>query len=159
MAGAISDVVSLDVRCKWPNDLLVGGAKVGGILAESELDGTAVKHVVVGVGVNLEPPDDVAMAAGIGEVDEVELVTNFLRGLGMLLSAGPTVILDGWRARADTLGRRVEATTVEGSVVRGVATDVDPTGALEIDTKARGAVRVAFGDVRHLEPISGGPAL
>lgn len=149
MANAASEAAGLDVRCKWPNDLLLDGAKVGGILAESELDGAAVRHVVVGVGVNLEPPEDVAGAAGIGDVDEEMLVTAFLRSLASLIGGEPNEILDSWRARAYTLGRRVEATTTEGTVVRGVAADVDATGALLVDTDA-GRVRVAFGDVHHL---------
>jgi BirA family biotin operon repressor/biotin-[acetyl-CoA-carboxylase] ligase len=150
MADAVSEVAGVDVRCKWPNDLLLHGAKVGGVLAESELDGATARHVVVGVGVNLEPPDDVAGAAGIGDVDEENLVTAFLRRLHSLLAGDPARILDAWRARADTLGRRVDATTVDGTVVRGIATDVDPTGALAIDVRGHGIARVAFGDVHHL---------
>lgn len=149
MAEAVSRTAGVAVRCKWPNDLLVGDAKVGGILAESELDGGSVRFVVVGVGVNLEPPEDVPGAAGIGEVDEVGLVSNFLRGLDALLAAQPAAILEGWRARADTLGRRVEATTVEGTVVRGVAADVDADGALLVETDG-GRARIAFGDVAHV---------
>jgi len=149
MADAVSRVAGLDARCKWPNDLLVDGAKIGGVLAESELDGPAVRHVVAGLGVNLEPPDDVAGAAGIGGVDEETLVTTFLRTLASLLEGGSHGILDAWRARADTLGRHVEATTVDGTVVLGVAADVDADGALLVDADG-GRVRVAFGDVAHV---------
>jgi BirA family biotin operon repressor/biotin-[acetyl-CoA-carboxylase] ligase len=151
VAAAATDVAGLAVRCKWPNDLLVGGAKVGGILAESELVGRAVRHVVVGVGVNLRPPDGVAGAAGIGAVDPEALVSAFLRRLASLLAAEPEAIVDAWRASADTLGRRVEATIADGSVVRGEAADVDATGALLIDGDAdAGRVRVASAEVTHL---------
>jgi BirA family biotin operon repressor/biotin-[acetyl-CoA-carboxylase] ligase len=148
MADAISRVAGLDARCKWPNDLLVDGAKVGGVLAESELDGPEVRHVVAGVGVNIEPPDEVARAAGIGDVDEELLVSTFLRTLASLLE-GESGILDAWRARADTLGRHVEATTVDGAVVRGVAADLDADGALLVEADG-GRARVAFGDVAHV---------
>ena len=149
MADAVSSVAGLDARCKWPNDLLVDGAKVGGVLAESELDGSVVRHVVTGVGVNLDPPDGVAGAAGIGDVDEEVLVSTFLRTLTSLLEGASPRILDTWRARADTLGRRVEAMTVDGTIVRGVAADVDGDGALLVDTHG-GRARVAFGDVAHV---------
>jgi BirA family biotin operon repressor/biotin-[acetyl-CoA-carboxylase] ligase len=150
IAEATSRAAALDVRCKWPNDLLVHGDKVGGILAESELHGTAVRHVVVGVGLNLEPPDDVAGAAGIGDVDEQRLLTAFLRRLASLLEGRPGSILEAWRAVADTLGRQVEGTTVGGVVAHGVAADVDVDGALLVDTDA-GRVRIAFGEVAHLD--------
>jgi BirA family biotin operon repressor/biotin-[acetyl-CoA-carboxylase] ligase len=149
MANAITEVVALDVRCKWPNDLLVAGAKVGGILAQSYVDDGAVRHVVVGVGVNLEPPEGLAEAAGIGDADEERLVTTFLRRLASLLGGATDGIVDAWRLRSDTIGRRVEATTVGGTVVRGRAADVDPGGSLLVDADA-GRVRVAFGDVAHL---------
>ena len=54
MAAAIRDVAGVDVRCKWPNDLLVGDAKVGGILVESSVVDGRLAHAVVGIGVNLE---------------------------------------------------------------------------------------------------------
>jgi BirA family transcriptional regulator, biotin operon repressor / biotin---[acetyl-CoA-carboxylase] ligase len=151
MAEAIAGTAGLDAHCKWPNDLLVGEAKVGGILAESDVEGGTVRHVVLGVGVNLDPPAGVPDAAGIGADDEERLVTAFVGRMAALLGDEPAAIVEAWRARADTLGRRVEATTVEGVVVRGVAADVDPTGALLVDGDAdAGRVRVAFGDVTHL---------
>jgi BirA family biotin operon repressor/biotin-[acetyl-CoA-carboxylase] ligase len=151
MAGAIGDAANVEVRCKWPNDLLLDGAKVGGILAEAELHGDVVRHVVVGVGVNLRAPDGVAGAAGIGDVDEEVLVARFVGRLASLLAGAPDALLDEWRRRSDTLGRRVDATTVDGGVVRGGAADVDATGALLVDGDAdAGRVRVAFGDVIHL---------
>jgi BirA family biotin operon repressor/biotin-[acetyl-CoA-carboxylase] ligase len=83
-------------------------------------------------------------------VDAEALVASFLRRLASLLAGGPEAIVDGWRLRSDTLGRPVEATTIAGTVVRGLARDVDATGALVVDAGDRTPVRVAFGDVRHL---------
>jgi BirA family biotin operon repressor/biotin-[acetyl-CoA-carboxylase] ligase len=151
MADAIAWVAGLRVSCKWPNDLIVNGGKVGGILAASDVDREGVRHVVLGAGVNLEPPDGVPEAAGIGQINEERLVTEFIGRLATLVDGEPTAIVEAWRDRSDTLGRRVEATTGEGVVVRGVAADVDPTGALLVDGDAdAGRVRVAFGDVTHL---------
>ena len=55
MAVADPRASGRDVRCKWPNDLLVGDSKVGGILGEVVVT-TGIGHVVVGIGVNLDPP-------------------------------------------------------------------------------------------------------
>lgn len=154
MAGEAVALSGLAVRCKWPNDLVVEGAKVGGILGSSEVVDGRVRHVVVGAGINLEAPDGVPGAGAIGDVDDEELLTGYLRRLHALVAGPSEAIVDGWRAASDTLGRRVEATTIGGDAVRGVAADLDDTGALLVDTDA-GRVRVAFGDVRHLraEPV------
>jgi BirA family biotin operon repressor/biotin-[acetyl-CoA-carboxylase] ligase len=150
MAEAASEVSSLDVRCKWPNDLLVADAKVGGILAESEIAEDRVRHVVIGVGVNLEAPEAVPGAGAIGGVDEEELLSAYLIRFRGTLEGPSSEILDRWRAVSATVGRRVEATTVDGDVVRGIAADVDDTGALLLDS-ATGLVRIAFGAVTHLD--------
>jgi BirA family biotin operon repressor/biotin-[acetyl-CoA-carboxylase] ligase len=149
MADAATELSGLGVRCTWPNDLQVDGAKVGGILAESEVEGEAVRYVVVGIGVNLAAPADVPGAGALGDLDAEALVAAFLHRLASLLDDTDEIV-DAWRAVSGTLGRNVEATTHDGTVVRGVARDVDETGALWVDAGDRAPVRVAFGDVRHL---------
>jgi BirA family biotin operon repressor/biotin-[acetyl-CoA-carboxylase] ligase len=148
MAEALSAIAGLDVRCTWPNDLFLGDSKVGGVLAESEVAGSLVRHVVVGVGVNIDAPDGVPGAGGIGEVDVEDLLGSYLLSLGELMSDLEEIRFR-WSAVSRSLGRRVEATTVGGDAVRGVAADLDDTGALLVDTDA-GRVRVAFGEVHHL---------
>ena len=148
MAEAARALSGLDVRCAWPNDLFVDDSKVGGVLAESEVVEGIVRHVVVGVGVNLDAPAGVPSAGGIGDVDAEDLLRSYLSSLGRLTTA-PGEIAVRWTAVSRTLGRRVEATTVGGDAVRGVAADLDETGALLIDADV-GRVRVAFGDVHHL---------
>jgi BirA family biotin operon repressor/biotin-[acetyl-CoA-carboxylase] ligase len=154
MAEVASEVSGLDVRCKWPNDLLVADAKVGGILAESEVAEGRVRHVVVGVGVNLEAPEDVAGAGALGPVDAEKLLTVFLRRFRELLNGHPSEIGARWRAISDTLGRHVQATTTRGELISGLAVDIDEDGALQLDTDA-GRGRVAFGDIEHLETPPG----
>jgi BirA family biotin operon repressor/biotin-[acetyl-CoA-carboxylase] ligase len=66
MANAIRATTGRRVTCKWPNDLILHDAKVGGVLLESSVADEAVRYVVVGMGVNLEPPHDVPGAGGIG---------------------------------------------------------------------------------------------
>jgi BirA family transcriptional regulator, biotin operon repressor / biotin---[acetyl-CoA-carboxylase] ligase len=154
MAEACRSAAAAEVRCKWPNDLILDGAKLAGILAESSIAAGGVEHVVVGIGLNLRPPAPVPGAAVLGaEVDAVELLGAFLRrfregygaaGDGLTQSAVPR-----WRAVAATLGSDVEVVTADGRSVRGAAVDVDDRGGLIVRT-SEGPVTVAFGDARHL---------
>jgi BirA family biotin operon repressor/biotin-[acetyl-CoA-carboxylase] ligase len=153
MAEAASEASGAEIRCKWPNDLLAGAEKVGGILGEGSVSSGGIDHVVVGVGVNLDVPAGVPGAGGIGAVDEEMMLGDFLRRLRSLMDGDAAAIVDRWRAVSATLGRRVEATTVSGGVARGIAVDLDETGALVVETDA-GRVRVAFGEIEHLETPS-----
>ena len=154
MAEAASEVSGLEVRCKWPNDLMTDEAKVGGILGEAEVTAGRIGHVVLGIGVNLAAPEDVEGAGAIGDVDEEAVLRGFLRRFRSLLEGPADEILRSWRAISATLGRRVEATTVGGDSVQGIAADLDETGALLIETDA-GRRRVAFGEVHHLDVDQG----
>ncbi|MGI8617147.1 MAG: biotin--[acetyl-CoA-carboxylase] ligase [Actinomycetota bacterium] len=149
MAEAASEASGRAVRCKWPNDLMVGESKVGGILGEAEINDGRIAHVVLGIGVNLVPPDDVPGADAIGNVDEEALLAAFLQRFRSIIEGPAEEILARWRAVSATLGRRVEAIAVGGDTARGVAADVDDTGALLIET-GEGPVRVAFGEIHHL---------
>ncbi len=149
MAEAIAEVAGVEIGCKWPNDLVAGDAKVGGILGEAQVSAEAIAHVVVGIGVNVDVPDGVPGAGAIGTVDQETLLASFLRRCSSMLGGSADEIVPRWRAVSRTLGRRVEATTVDGDVARGVAVDIDDTGALLIDTEV-GPARVAFGDIEHL---------
>jgi BirA family biotin operon repressor/biotin-[acetyl-CoA-carboxylase] ligase len=151
MAEAASGASGKAVRCKWPNDLLVGESKVGGILGEAEIIEGRIRHVVVGVGVNLDAPEGVEGAGAIGDVEDEALLTGFLKRFRSMIEGSLEEIPDRWRAVSHTLGRTIEGTTVDGSSVRGIAADLDDTGALLIDTEEPGGrVRVAFGEIQHL---------
>ncbi len=149
MAEAASELSGREIRCKWPNDLMAGESKVGGILGEVAVEAGRIAHVVVGIGVNLDVPEDVPGAGALGDVDAEALLTSFLTRFRSMIDGPPEEILGRWRAVSGTLGRRVEATTVGGDTASGVAADLDGTGALLVDT-GEGIVRVAFGEVRHL---------
>jgi BirA family transcriptional regulator, biotin operon repressor / biotin---[acetyl-CoA-carboxylase] ligase len=149
MTEAIERVAHLEVRCKWPNDLMLDGAKVGGILVESSVGEGAALFAVVGVGVNLEPPSHVAGAAGLGDVEPVALLSEFLRRFHRGYAGLPADVVERWSAVSATLGREVEATRVDASRIRGRAIAVDERGALVIET-TEGSVTVASGEVEHL---------
>lgn len=153
MARAIRDVTGARVACKWPNDLLLHERKVGGVLLESAVAHGRPAHVVVGIGVNATAPAGVEGAAGIGEVDLRELLGTFLERFARVYDAGEPSwgerIRGEWLTVSATIGQLVEATTTDGSVVRGRATGIDDFGGLRLSVDT-GEVLVAFGEIQHL---------
>lgn len=124
------------VRLKWPNDLLLGGAKVGGILVES----TPTK-AICGIGINLTwAPQGAAQLN-----QDRDLLLGRLRiELERWASASPQNVLASWRDLSDTLGRRVRV-ELAGKVIEGLAEDIGPGGELIVD-----GAPVTFGSVTHL---------
>jgi BirA family biotin operon repressor/biotin-[acetyl-CoA-carboxylase] ligase len=151
--------IGVEARIKWPNDILVGGRKICGILAESG-GRPPDNFVVLGVGVNanvdpqvLEAPQDriTTLRSELGrDVDLLGLLEAVLTSLdselGRLRDFG--AVLDDWRALDCTLGRRVRVRRF-GGIVQGTAVDLGVGGELLIRTD-RGAVEVFEGDVEHL---------
>jgi BirA family biotin operon repressor/biotin-[acetyl-CoA-carboxylase] ligase len=139
------------VRCEWPNDLVRPDGKVGGILVEAVVEAGAIRHAVVGVGVNLDRPPDEPRAGGLGRVDPASLLTAFLEGFASRYRLPPgafePAVTDAWRAVSSTLGRAVGVERLDGTAVRGMAVDVDPRGALVVRTD-RGEVAITSGEVR-----------
>jgi BirA family biotin operon repressor/biotin-[acetyl-CoA-carboxylase] ligase len=149
-------------RLKWPNDLLLDGRKVAGILCETSSSGGRVEHLIVGIGVNLHArafPDELsaiatslALASG-GEVDRgrfAALLCERLEGwLDRFFDAGAPPIVDGWKRFADFFGRRVRVTAA-GGALEGVAEELAPDGALLLRTDAGKLVRVIAGELAPL---------
>lgn len=125
------------VRLKWPNDLLLNGAKVGGILVEVTPRATAI----CGIGINLTwaPPG----AATLNQ-DRDALLERLRVELDRWANADLEDILTLWRALSDTLGRRVRVDQGE-HVIEGTAEDIGPGGELIVD-----GIPVTFGSVTHL---------
>jgi BirA family biotin operon repressor/biotin-[acetyl-CoA-carboxylase] ligase len=150
---------------KWPNDVLVGGRKCGGILTEVVAPADGGAEVVIGVGVNVDwrgaPRDrvwtSVGEEAGEGaDVDRWEVLADLLaaldRRLDTLVDGG--ALLDEYRRACVTLGRRVQVTLPHGVLV-GVARDVDADGALLLRTGSSAAVlRVSSADVEHVRDVT-----
>ncbi len=124
------------VRLKWPNDLLLNGAKVGGILVEV-LPATAI----CGIGINLTwaPPGGAKL-----NQDRDVLLDRLRVELDRWASADVEDVLSTWRALSDTLGRRVRVDQGE-HVIEGKAEDIGRGGELIVD-----GTPVAFGSVTHL---------
>lgn len=138
LAGvAAAEACGGGVRLKWPNDLLLHGAKVGGILVEA-----MAAKAICGIGINLTwAPDGAAMLNRSRD----QLLDTLRVELERWSSADADAVLARWRELSDTLGRRVRIETAGELVVEGVAQDIGPGGELIVDGKP-----VAFGSVIHL---------
>jgi BirA family biotin operon repressor/biotin-[acetyl-CoA-carboxylase] ligase len=159
---------------KWPNDVLapsLDGRKLAGILSESVVTGDSNRGgggaggivVVPGMGMNLRwnrpPPAEIAQRAATVEellgvpVERERLLHLYLRSLEFWLrvveSGGPGRLLDGYRQRCVTLGRRVRFET-SASVEVGVAVDVSDTGTLILEREDGSRVELNAGDAHHL---------
>ncbi|MGQ9754158.1 MAG: biotin--[acetyl-CoA-carboxylase] ligase [Thermaceae bacterium] len=131
---------------KWPNDLLSpDGRKMAGILLEAEVQGEEVAFALLGVGINvLSAPPGAAALSEWGLKSRREVLERFLERFFALyppLLSDPEALLERWRERNLTLGRRVRVETLKGPV-EGVAEDVLPDGSLLV-----GGVKVGAGDV------------
>lgn len=162
-AAACSTCCRLDVRCKWPNDLVSNGRKIGGILTEGKVVDGRLSHIVIGLGLNVRhgmrdlPPElrdeATSMAIEGGELAEEALLVEYLVRLRQLHELPPgdfaAFVLRAYRERCETIGRRVRARTTAGHLVEGTATALGPAGELLVEGP-RGLESVAFGEVQHL---------
>ena len=154
-ALAVSDIVPAgrDVRVKWPNDVMVDGGKVAGILLESSIgQGGAVEHVVAGIGVNVGFAPQVAEmrypgAALGGSVEEaLERLTRALcRRLEEWRREGFAAVRAAWLDRAGPLGIEVDVRLGE-ELVRGRFAGLDREGALLLETPA-GPRKIVSGEL------------
>lgn len=160
LTDAVSATTGIEPGLKWPNDILVGSGKLGGILAEVA---SPAPVIVVGLGLNVtltadEAPDPRAtslLMLGSTMLDRTALLGSILAELSARIdrwrAAGgtdPGLVAD-YRARSVTLGRRVRALLPGDREIIGTATDLDEFGQLHIDTGAQ-TVAVSAGDITHL---------
>ena len=153
MAEAVGSRAGVRAGCKWPNDVMVGSDKVGGILAEAAVEGVQLRHVVLGIGMNVGVAPDVDGAASVPGVDAAGLLEEFLTRLHGSYrphdEGFDASVLAAWRRTSVTLGQRVRATDARGHDVAGVAVDVDERGGLIVERPDGARSTVAFGDVDH----------
>jgi BirA family biotin operon repressor/biotin-[acetyl-CoA-carboxylase] ligase len=154
---ALISVGRVEATLKWPNDVLVDGFKVGGLLVELAGGGA-----VVGIGLNVSTREDelpVPTATSLllcgGVTDREPLLKEVLRSLARRYSAwsptgDPGSVLPAYRERCETIGREVELELPGGDKVRGTAIDVDDSGRLVVDEAESGQQRAFLvGDVTH----------
>ncbi|MET8877931.1 biotin--[acetyl-CoA-carboxylase] ligase [Nocardia sp. NPDC004604] len=158
VVDALRASAGVDANLKWPNDVLIDGRKVAGILAEVASGGGA-PAIVVGVGLNVDlteaelpVPHATSLAlAGAKVTDRTELVQSLLAEFARRFTAwrdagwDTTDLIGVYRDRCATLGALVRAELPGGQTIEGIATDIDTAGRLLIGDHA-----VSAADVTHL---------
>jgi BirA family biotin operon repressor/biotin-[acetyl-CoA-carboxylase] ligase len=161
---AVREVCDLEPSLKWPNDVLLGGRKLAGLLNELSAETERIHFVVLGIGVNLNMtaeqfPDDLRypgtslLIEGGRPVSRLAFCRALLHELDDLydlyLESGFAPILRAWESHFELAGREVEVTS-HNDVLRGTVSGLDADGALLV-TAADGVVtRILAGDVRPL---------
>ncbi len=147
VAEAVAEATGVDIRIKWPNDLLIKDRKVAGILTEMAAEMGEVEYLVVGLGLNANLAFTDLGEPGLNattlldetgvRVDRHRLITDIV---GRLWGDLPKLtslssVLDRWRSRSATLGRSVTVTSA-GAQFFGTAIDLDEDGGLIVDDGA-----------------------
>jgi len=166
VAAAVTEVIGVEARLKWPNDVLAGEAKLAGILAEAAGDA-----VVVGIGLNVSTEPDELPGPGPGALPATSLrvagataldreklllaiLTGFERWYQAWRQAGGDPDRSGLRPEytrlSATIGRTVRAELPGGQALSGLAAGVDSDGRLLVRVSSGAEVAVAAADVVHL---------
>jgi BirA family biotin operon repressor/biotin-[acetyl-CoA-carboxylase] ligase len=154
----IEKATGLKTTIKWPNDVLVNGKKISGILTESALRGQSVDWAVIGIGINVnfDPkayPEiaDIATSLSVElgkKVSELEVLLHLLNELEffyLALRRGEP-IYQQWRDKLETLGKVVQVKT-GSDLEKGYAESVDEDGALLLRRSDGSLARIVAGEV------------
>ena len=158
---AIEAETGLKLEIKWPNDLLIGGKKVAGILTEMSAELDRVRHIILGIGVDVNqdatefPPELRKLATSLkieaGEtISRSELATAILRELDFdyarICGGKFSAVADEWEAGCATIGKNVTV-HIGDRKIRGCAESLDDDGALLVRTEHGHLERIIGGDV------------
>ncbi len=165
VARAITEITRLRPTVKWPNDVLLSGRKVAGLLNELDAETERIRYLVLGIGVNINmtsdqfpadlrfPASSLALETG-GRISRRLLACALLRQMDKLyalyLAEGFEPILQAWQDYFDLTGKQVEVSGQEGTS-RGRVLGLDGEGALLLRLADASIKRVLAGDVRPLQ--------
>jgi BirA family biotin operon repressor/biotin-[acetyl-CoA-carboxylase] ligase len=157
VALAIENLYQLRTELKWPNDILINGKKVAGILIETTFKGSKIERVVIGFGVNLNqivfqgdfnyPPTSLKLESEVNIDRELILaeVLNTFEELLMKLQTQPESILEDWRDKCKMIGDKIIIKDGEKSI-SGIFYDIDDNGYLLLK-RNEVIEKIHFGDV------------
>ncbi|WP_148138028.1 biotin--[acetyl-CoA-carboxylase] ligase [Candidatus Formimonas warabiya] len=144
---------------KWPNDVLVNGKKVCGILTEMKADMDRIHYVVVGMGINVNDqnfPEEIRETATSLQIETgsrmnrariaASILNDWEKNYQNFLSQGFAPVKDGWKNYAVNLGKEVSVTTFK-ETISGRAMDIDEDGMLLVKDATGKIHRIVAGDV------------
>ena len=158
--------LGVDAKIKWPNDILIAGNKISGVLTEVNATFNEIDWVVVGIGIdsNLKL-EDFSEDIRIGtttlteelptKVDENELISIFLNEFEkvykLYVDGEIEEILNDWRALSDTIGKYVNITQTGGKITQGYVVGVNNEGSLIIEKQDGSLEKIISGELRTVE--------
>jgi len=157
IAQAIKETIGIEPIIKWPNDLIINGKKVCGVLTEIDAEMDRINYSVVGVGINVnneinDEIKDIATSLSLenkSRVSRVDLLRNILKKFDenyqYLTSDNHKIIRDLWHSFSDIIGKKIQVAG-EKEIFEGVVSDIDDSGCLILETDV-GKVRVITGDI------------
>jgi BirA family biotin operon repressor/biotin-[acetyl-CoA-carboxylase] ligase len=156
LSQTIREKCHVEATVKWPNDILVHGRKISGMLSEMEAEAELVSFINIGIGININntPSPDIPSAASIKSITGVthnrrEFLSDYLDRLeDRLHDQDLGSVIPEWKTVAATLGRQVKVITRTG-VTQGTAVDVDEGGALLVKIADGSLKKVYYGDCFH----------
>lgn len=163
-AHALRSKTGLNVNIKWPNDLMVSGKKIGGILTELRSGHDKINSAVIGIGINVNfcgedfPEELVNIATSVKELtgkyfsrSEIiaEVLNELERWYKKLTGAGRFSLLEEWKRLSCTTGRVVRVTLCN-EVISGLAEDIDDEGMLVLKLASGERRRISSGDLTEL---------
>jgi len=158
MADAVEAAAGFRPQIKWPNDLVVDGRKLGGLLIETEPTGPRLAWAVIGIGINVNheqgdfSPEVRAIATSLRLITgrshrRADLLVAVLRAFSNRLVRPFAETREAWEASSLTLGQRVTLTTLRGTR-HGQAVGLDPSGALLLRGESGEVEVVTAGDMQ-----------
>jgi len=164
LVNAIQNTLKINPNVKWPNDIVIKGKKVAGMIVDSTIESNLIENMILGVGINFKVDTknlesklkDTENFYGVSSllkttnnITALELVQNFLFELEKvitLLNNGKTSqIIQRWEKSSTTIGKRVSIKTNDG-IVTGIAKKINNDGSLNIIKNGK-IQKVIAGDV------------
>jgi BirA family transcriptional regulator, biotin operon repressor / biotin---[acetyl-CoA-carboxylase] ligase len=156
---AIRKYTGLQVAIKWPNDILLDGKKICGILTELNAEATVVNYIIIGIGINVNTPSFPAELQSVAtslrieggqDFSRVQLVQRILERFESLyvayLEEGFASLKERWESFATSVGQRIIARQIHGTV-EGLALGIDQDGSLLIQKEDGGIEKVYSADI------------
>ena len=160
LSRSLNRLFDVNVSVKWPNDLLLNGKKLVGLLSEMETRGDMVEFVNIGIGINVNnsPQEYEPKAISLKDVlhktvSRRLILETFLYDFKTRIQPPAQTIdcrqiIDQWKEQTSTIGSQVRIETAT-DVYEGLAVDVDETGALMIKDKTGKIKKIIYGDCFH----------
>ena len=158
VAQSIENLFQLNTNLKWPNDVLIKGKKVSGILLEASSQGSKIEKLVIGIGINVNqtqfqgnfniPPTSIKLESkeNIERERLLAEVLNIFEELLEKVRIEPALILRDWKSRCRMIGEKIEVSN-DKVTKYGIFDDIDENGFLLLKTKDKKIEKIHFGDV------------